>query len=166
VRQPLSDQIPAISMSKAARRRLRGITETPELNVAIFALLLNYPWEFLQVPFFRGMEDARHWDAVLFCSRAAVGDGAIAVIAFWIVAGAAGSRRWILRSTGRHVLGFVASGLVITIALEWLATERLGRWQYAEVMPVLPLLGTGLLPLLQWIVLPPLVVWFVRRQLT
>jgi len=33
-------------------------------------------------------------------------------------------------------------------------------------MPVIPLLGVGLSPLLQWVVLPPIVVWFVRRQLT
>jgi hypothetical protein len=33
-------------------------------------------------------------------------------------------------------------------------------------MPVVPLLEVGLSPLLQWIVLPPLIVWFVRRQLT
>jgi hypothetical protein len=33
-------------------------------------------------------------------------------------------------------------------------------------MPTLPVLGTGLLPLLQWIFLPPLIAWFVHRQLT
>ncbi|WP_205527550.1 hypothetical protein [Halomonas sp. JS92-SW72] len=32
-------------------------------------------------------------------------------------------------------------------------------------MPTLPLLGTGLAPLLQWLLLPPLIVWLARRQL-
>ena len=40
-----------------------------------------------------------------------------------------------------------------------------GRWEYAEAMPRLPLLGTGLAPLLQWLLIPPLVIWLVRRQI-
>lgn len=84
----------------------------------------------------------------------------------WAVALAVRSRAWIVHATALQLLGFVAVGVAITIAFEWVATELLDRWTYAESMPTLPLLGTGILPLLQWIVLPPLVVWFVRRQLT
>ena len=50
--------------------------------------------------------------------------------------------------------------------MERLATGPLERWAYAERMPVIPLLEVGLSPLLQWIVVPPLIVWLVRRQLT
>jgi hypothetical protein len=60
----------------------------------------------------------------------------------------------------------VTIGVLITILMEWLATQVLSRWAYAESMPVIPLLRVGLAPLLQWVVLPPIVVWFVRRQLT
>ena len=59
------------------------------------------------------------------------------------------------------LMGNLLAGLV----LEPLATGPLGRWAYAEGMPVVPLLGVGLSPALQWILLPPLVAWFVRRQL-
>jgi len=146
--------------------RLIQATRLPEVNVAIFGFLLNYPWEFLQVPFFEGMSEAPHWDAVLFCSRAALGDALIAVTAFWAVALAARSRAWLEVPTARRVLGFMAIGLAITLVFEWLATEVWDRWQYAEAMPVLPVVGTGLLPVLQWILLPPLIVWFCHRQLT
>lgn len=57
-------------------------------------------------------------------------------------------------------------GVLITIVMEWLATHVLGRWTYAASMPVVPTLEVGVSPLLQWVVLLPLVVWFVRRQLT
>lgn len=147
------------------RRGLRCILEAPELNIGAFAFLLNYPWEFLQVPFFAGMADAPHWPAVLFCSRAAVGDAGIAVAAFWSVAVAVRRRSWVVNPTTGQVLGFVAAGLVITVILEWLGTGVWNRWQYAAIMPTLPVLGTGMIPVLQWSVLPPLVVWFVRRQL-
>ncbi len=146
-------------------RDLARIVDLPELNVAIFAFLLNYPWEFLQVPFFAGMASAPHWDAVQFCTGATLGDAGIALISFWAVAAVAGSRAWILEPSAPHVLGFIAVGVGITVVAEWIATEVLHRWAYAERMPTLPVLGTGILPLLQWIVVPPLVVWFVRRHL-
>ena len=142
-----------------------GILNVPETNVAIFAFLLNFPWEFFQVPFFAGMATAPHWDAIRFCTRASLGDAGIAVVAFWAVAIAVRSRTWVRHPRPVEVLGFVAGGVAITIVFEWLATGVLGRWAYADTMPVVPLVDVGLLPLLQWIVLPPLIVWFVRRQL-
>ncbi len=65
-----------------------------------------------------------------------------------------------------HPRIFTATGIVTTVITGSMATEVLGWWAYADRMPALPLLGTGLLPLLQWMILPPLVLWFVRRQLT
>lgn len=64
------------------------------------------------------------------------------------------------------MVGFVSVGVAITILFEWLATNILDRWVYADSMPTLPILGTGSIPLVQWIIIPPLVLWFVRRQLT
>jgi hypothetical protein len=115
-----------------------GILNQPEANVAIFAFLLNFPWEFLQVPFFAGMATAPHWEAIQFCTRASLGDAAIAVAAFWAVAVAVRSRRWIWHPRVPDVLGFVAIGVAITIVFEWLATGALGRWAYADIMPVVP----------------------------
>ncbi|QTF92871.1 hypothetical protein [Halomonas sp. BM-2019] len=138
---------------------------TPEFNVALFAFLLNYPWEFLQVPFFAEMPTMTHWEAVRFCTRATLGDVLIALVAYWAVAAVLRRRDWLLRPDIRAIAGFVVVGVVITIGLEWHATALQDRWQYAERMPTLPLLGTGLAPLLQWLLLPPLVVWLVRRQM-
>lgn len=142
------------------------ITDLPELNVAVFAFLLNYPWEFLQAPFFRGLVEAPHWEAVKLCSLAAVGDAGIALAAFWAVAAASRTRLWIVRPTIAKVLGFIGIGLALAVAIERLATGSLNSWVYAESMLVVPLLEIGLAPFLQWIFLPPLLVWFVRRQLT
>lgn len=160
------DLLLALSDTEAADTGLQRLVNLPEFNIAVFALLLNYPWEFLQVPFFEGMQDSRHWDAVLFCSRAAAGDAVVALVAYWAVALVVRSRHWVLRPTRGSVPGFIAAAVVITVGLEWAATDILNRWQYSPAMPVVPGTGTGLLPLLQWILLPPLIVWFVRRQLT
>ena len=69
-----------------------------------------------------------------------------------------------LAPTRGHLAAFVAVGVIITTMMERLATGPLERWAYAERMPIVPLVDIGLVPVLQWIVLPPLIVWFVRRQ--
>ncbi|MEO6227872.1 MAG: hypothetical protein ABIO61_08490 [Thermomonas sp.] len=143
-----------------------GIGGIPELNVAIFSFLLNFVWEMWQIPFFAAAASDPHWVGVVACTGATSGDAAISLVAFWCVAAAARSRSWILDPGASQVGAFVAVGLVITIILEALATGPLQRWTYTSLMPTLPVLGTGILPLLQWILLPPLMIWFVRRQLT
>ena len=144
-----------------------AFTWLPEFNVAVFAVLLNYPWEFLQVPLFDRLANARHWEAIKMCTVAALGDAVIMLAAYGFVAAIAASRRWIFAPSAPQLALFVATGLSITAVIEWLA--RHGRWiegwSYSALMPIVPGIGIGLAPLLQWIVLPPLVVWFVRRQL-
>lgn len=58
---------------------------------------------------------------------------------------------------------FFAFGLLATIGLEYLNTDIAGRWTYDASMLVLPLLGTGLSPVLQWVFVPMLVLWYMRR---
>ena len=137
----------------------------PEPNVLLFGFLLNLPWELLQIPFFAGMPSAAHWDGVIQCMRAAAGDAVILLGAFWAAACLQRTRKWILQPPLSAYLAFITAGIVATIVLEWLATRNSGRWVYAETMPTIPVLGTGVLPLLQWLLIPPIVVWLVRRQI-
>lgn len=149
-------------------RRLQALTWTPEFNVALFAFLLNLPWELWQAPLFDRMAAAPHWEAVKTCSRAAAGDAMIALVAYSAVALVMRHRDWVVVPTASKVLGFTACGLAITIAIEWLALRGLWMqdWSYSPLMPLVPGLGVGLSPLVQWLVLPQLVIWLVRRQLT
>ena len=148
-------------------RALAAALRLPELNVFGFAVLLNFPWEILQAPLFEGMAGAPHWTAVERCAVASLGDGVIMLAAFWGVAGFTGTRRWLLTPRWRTTAGFTAIGLATTIAVERLATAGLWPmgWSYAESMPTVPVLGAGLSPLVQWLLLPPLTLWLVRRQL-
>lgn len=54
-------------------------------------------------------------------------------------------------------------GVGYTIFSEWLNVNVRGAWAYGPWMPRIPPLGTGLAPLLQWIVVPAAVFLFVRR---
>jgi len=44
-------------------------------------------------------------------------------------------------------------GASYTVFSEWANTTR-GAWSYSAAMPIVPLLGTGLAPLLQWVLVP------------
>jgi hypothetical protein len=146
-------------------RWISNLPGTSEFNVLVFAFLINLAWEYWQVPFFRGMANQSHWQGVKACTQATIGDAGISLAAFWITALLARTRSWILQPRKSDIAVFLGAGIAITIIVEALATGVLGRWAYNDAMPRLPLLGTGLLPLLQWLALPPLVLWFVRRQI-
>ena len=47
-------------------------------------------------------------------------------------------------------------GLGYTVYSEWVNTVIRQTWTYSDLMPKLPLFGTGLSPLLQWIIVPAL----------
>lgn len=152
---------------RGVSRAFSAVTDAPEFNIATFALLLNFAWEILQAPLFVGMADMPHAQATKACLQATVGDAVIMLLAHGVVAVAAGSRRWIMAAKGWQLTLFVAIGVSITAAIEWLATRGywIANWNYLPTMPLVPGAGIGLAPLLQWVVLPLLTVWFVRRQL-
>jgi len=144
---------------------VKRLVDLPEINVALFAFLLNLVWEFGQVPLYRDLPSQGHWASIKLCARATLGDAVIAVVAFWVVAAVVASRRWITAPTAVHVASFVGVGLTISTALEWMAIHVQARWAYGTSMPMVPVLRVGLAPVLQWVFAPPLVVWFVKRQL-
>lgn len=137
--------------------------QVPEVTVAAISFVLHLVWEFAQVPLFADMPSLGHWQAIRVCATATAGDAVIALISFWGVALVAGSRRWILRPSRGQLLGFLSIGILITVGMEWLSTQVLHRWAYGPAMPVVPGLRVGLSPVLQWLVVPPVVIWFTRR---
>ena len=156
-----------MSHSRSLLERVSALTWLPEVNVLLFALLLNYPWEFIQAPLFEGMAERPHWDAVKACTQAALGDAVIMLVAYWGVASLGRGRAWISGPSWLDVLLFSSIGVGITVVIEWLVLHGwwLAGWRYSAAMPVIPGLGVGLVPVLQWVVLPPLVVVLVARQL-
>ena len=148
-------------------RAVSAVTDSPEFNVTVFALLLNFVWEILQAPLYVGMADMPHALVTKDCLQGTVGDAVIMLLAYGVVAVAARSRRWIVAARGWQLALFIAIGVSITAAIEWLATRGywIGNWNYLPTMPLVPGTSIGLAPLLQWVVLPLLTVWFVRRQL-
>lgn len=139
--------------------------DLPEWNVCLFSFLLNFFWEIQQMPFYQFPSGFSYVDMIRNCTLATIGDAAISLVAFWVVAAAAKSRQWFRQPSRSQVGSFILVGVITTVVFEALATAALQLWEYASFMPTLPFLGTGLLPLLQWLLLPPIIIWFVKRQL-
>ena len=118
------------------------------------------------MPFYQIPAEVSHSDMVRNCTLATVGDVGISIAAFWTVAVISKSRQWFHQPRRWQVSSFILVGVVITVVFEALATGMFNAWKYADSMPTLPFLGTGLLPLLQWILVPPIILWFVKRQLS
>lgn len=135
----------------------------PEIDLLILSFPMHFTWEFLQAPLFRNMQDATHMDGIRICLQATLGDMIIVLIAFWAAAGLTGTRQWLAQPNRRAILAWLSTGLAFTVVLEYYSTEIAGRWIYGTSMPRLPVIGTGITPVLQWIVIPLIVLWYMHR---
>lgn len=141
---------------------LRRTFTCPLGRLLAVALPLYFAWEMAQAPFFTGMP-AGWVKATLMCAQATLGDGVL--VAAVAIAGTLlyRDRRWFVPpSLPRYVVAVVV-GVALQIAVEWVMVYRLGRWGYASDQPILPIVGLGILPVLQPIVLLPLTFWLTAR---
>jgi hypothetical protein len=144
--EPISQQ--ERSLSNCVTRRL--------IWVFIVAVLLNYVWELAQMPLYTGMQE---YNAGVFwhCFVAALGDGIMVLLIAAIGRIVLGQSEWFHRPGIRGYLVMITVGLILAVVVEWIALHILNRWQYTEDMPELPVLNVGFIPLLQMMVLPPLI---------
>lgn len=138
------------------------LSRYPEVDLVILTFLLHFAWEILQAPLYSSLADVSHLAGIRICLQATLGDVVIGLVAFWTAALISG-RQWVAAHDRRGAVVFLAAGLVITVLLEYLNTEILQRWSYGANMPTLPLVGTGLSPILQWIVVPLVALWYLQR---
>ena len=130
---------------------------------AIFfiAVALNYVWEIAQAPLYAGMGT---WgNAWWHCFVASLGDGILVSIIYAVGSIAFRCSDWYLRPTGRAYGLMLASGFCIGVGVEWAAIFVLNRWAYSTSMPLIPGLGLGLVPVLQMLLVPPLIFRIAAR---
>jgi hypothetical protein len=90
--------------------------------------------------------------AVLHCTA---GDVGIAAVALTLALALFGSAGWPVAQRMSVTGAVTALGIGYTVYSEYLNTAVRQSWAYAETMPRLPVLGTGLTPFMQWFVIPP-----------
>jgi hypothetical protein len=125
------------------------------------SFVLNEIWEMAQMSFY--VQTAGHslMSTLGYCTRATVGDVGIILGIYAAGALAAGDPAWGLRGRWNIYATVAVLGLAYAALVEHAALAA-GRWSYTERMPVVPMIGAGLWPLLQMTLLPPLTFWIAR----
>jgi hypothetical protein len=121
-------------------------------------------WEVAQLPLYTIWTEQGVAASLRAAAHCTLGDAGIALAASFAslaLAAAAGPLRRVLPLSVLIVL----AGLLVTAVFEWASTEWLARWAYSDLMPTIPLLGLGLSPVLQWIIVPTLALLILRRRL-
>lgn len=135
----------------------------PDVHLLILGLVvtlaLHFTWEMLQAPAFMDFAGTT-WEGTLRCLVASVGDVFLASGAYLMTALIFRRFAWPIRPGWILPSAiWIALGLLGTIGFERWALAR-GRWVYGPEMPLV--FGIGVLPLLQWIVVPLLALAFLR----
>lgn len=128
--------------------RLLGLRFVP-----LFALL-NVFWEAAQLPLYSLWSEASAGEVVFAVAHCTVGDVLIGTSALMLALILTRSRAPATWNLAALIIISTFIGIAYTIFSEWMNTRWLESWTYSAWMPTLPLTGTGLTPLLQWLVLP------------
>ena len=123
----------------------------------------NAIWEIAQLPLYTVWREGTPRDKLVALSHCAAGDILIAVSTWALACVIAGDPGWPGEGPRRVAVLTVAFGLAYTGFSEWLNTAVRQTWEYSELMPVVPGLGLGLSPLLQWLAVPSLALWAAGR---
>ena len=97
------------------------------------------------------------------CTQATVGDVIMTLLAYAVAARVTRRRLWLAALRPVGLAAFLGAGLAMTLGLEWWNVSVKHSWAYSADMPSVA--GIGLSPIVQWIVLPPLILWLARRHL-
>jgi len=124
----------------------------------------NLVWEFAQLPLYTIWRTGTAGEIVFAAVHCTGGDILIAATALVGALVVAGHRSWPLTRYRTVAVIAVVAGLLYTIFSEWMNTEVRGTWAYTELMPRIPPLGSGLAPIAQWLIIPPLAFWWARRS--
>jgi hypothetical protein len=116
----------------------------------------NLVWEFAQLPLYTIWRDGSVREiayAAAHCTLGDLGIGGFSLMAALTITRSGIPSTWSLFYVGGTTTVFAVG---YTVFSEWLNTSVRHAWVYSDLMPVVPVIGTGLSPLLQWLVIPTL----------
>lgn len=129
-----------------------------------WVLVANLVWETSHLPLYTIWRDAAPSQvafAIFHCTGGDVliaGASLLGALLLWGSARWPGERYWAVAAIA------IVGGFAYTMFSEWLNIEVRGTWTYTDSMPRLPLVGTGLTPLAQWLVVPTVAFWWTRHR--
>lgn len=120
------------------------------------SLVAHLGWEMLQLPLYTLWSTGTLGQQAFAVVHCTLGDLMIAGLSLLLALALFARATWPRESFTRVYLANLSFGIGYTIYSEWLNVNMRGSWAYSDLMPVVPVIGTGLAPLLQWFVVPTL----------
>jgi hypothetical protein len=124
---------------------------------AVIYLVTSIPghllWEMAQLPLYTIRQSGTTGDVLFAVIHCSAGDALIAATSLAVAALLARAAGW-RTFGGRMITATIVLGMSYTVFSEWLNVEIRHSWSYTAAMPVIPGLGTGLTPLVQWLIVP------------
>lgn len=128
-----------------------------------FIAAANLAWEFLHLPLYTIWTEGSTRELVFAAIHCTGGDVLIAIASLLLALILVGEGAWPVRGFGKVTMLTIALGLSYTVFSEWLNTVVRESWSYSERMPVIPLVGVGLSPFAQWLIIPLSGFWWAQR---
>jgi len=123
----------------------------------------HFAWEIIQLPLYTIWNEGTMREiafAVIHCTG---GDILIALASIMGAMIIVGKPDWPSVRFCEVAAVTIFFGVAYTVYSEWFNVSVRGSWAYAPLMPTIPLIGTGLTPTLQWIVIPVAALAVARR---
>lgn len=151
---------PGVSTHPTRSITLHGVIARASLWTGL-AFFLNLAWEVVQVRLYTLWDTADGLSIAWALLHCTLGDVVIALVMFVV----AGIMLWCVDWPELHPwpggVIVVIGTMAYTAWSEWYNVYRAGNWAYTANMPLI--FGIGLSPLLQWLILPPVMVIAYRR---
>jgi len=140
------------------RRDWRSV---PEIRLVVLALPLELLWEIAQFPLYTVWHEGS-WSYILYgLAHCTLGDLMILLVGYWLVALSNRDRDWYLNTVLPNGFLFVMLSAVYTVFNES-TNVRTETWGYTALMAIVPVVDIGAMPLLQWVLIPPVLLWLMR----
>ena len=129
----------------------------------VASLLGHAIWEVVQLPLFTLWHDEPPRQVVIATLHCLAGDLAIASTVLVAALIFAGQQNWPSRDAGRVAALVLLLGIAYTGWSEYSNAIVKRTWSYTPAMPLVPWLGIGITPLLQWLIVPSLALLAASR---
>lgn len=127
-----------------------------------FAFLIFGMWEWIQTPFFRDITDEINI-IVWYRVHCTIGDIMIMGFSILIWSLIKRSNTWFFKPKGKDYIAITLFGTSYTIYSEIINVVIRESWGYSEFMPMIPGTHIGIVPIVQWLILPSLILYICAR---
>jgi hypothetical protein len=134
------------------------------LRSYVFTLAgLNFLWEIAQLPFYTLWQTATPTTIAFAVIHCTAGDVVIAITALVLCLVIFGNSDWPKAQSFLMSAWVVIAGLIYTIYSERMNIAN-GAWAYSDLMPIIPFLDVGLMPIFQWLLIPSYCLYKIKTR--